>query len=277
VRRRLLAAGLLLALIALMQPIWGTGVRTVKQHGVDLLICLDLSRSMLARDLSPTRLRRAQHEIRTLADAVENDRLGLLVFAGEARLLVPFTRDTASFAELADLASPSSVPQGGSDLGAALKLALELLDGQAKDHGAVLLLTDGEDLEERGQGAAEGFREKGIKVHCVGFGSTRGSKIALEDEGGETFLKDRSHNEVVSVMDAAGLSRIAETTGGEFAVAGIRPLPLLKIYEKEILPMKGKAFDTRGGTEGANCFQWPLLAAFLLFILELGISERRTR
>ncbi|MHC4944275.1 MAG: VWA domain-containing protein [Planctomycetota bacterium] len=277
VRRRLSVAGLLLALIALMQPIWGEGMRKAPQRGVDILICLDVSRSMLARDLPPSRLERAQSEILALAGQAGGDRLGLVAFAGDAQLIAPLTLDMESFAELTGMTGPLSIQRGGSDLGAALDTALDKLEGQTGDHEVVVLLTDGEDLEERGLRAAEQCREKNIRVHCVGFGSARGSKIALEGTGGEAFLLDGSGDEVVSAMDASGLRRIAESTGGEFLDAGDRPLPLLELYEKRIQPMARKSFEAASRRERKNRFQWPLLAALLLWFMEFCLTDRKRR
>ena len=128
-------------------------------RGVDILVCLDVSRSMLAQDLQPSRLARAQEEIRALAARTESDRVGLVLFAGDARLAVPLTRDKDSFASLASRASPLSVERGGSDVGAALDTALGALTGA---HEVILLLTDGEDLEARGLQAARRCRDRGI-------------------------------------------------------------------------------------------------------------------
>jgi Ca-activated chloride channel family protein len=274
-RRWLATLALLLALIALLQPLWGEGLRKIKQRGVDILVCLDVSRSMQAKDLPPSRLERARHEVRTLAEQVQGDRMGLVVFAGDARLTVPLTQDMRSFADLVDSTGPLSVGKGGTDLGAALEVALKTLEGQTGDHEVVLLLTDGEDHAQQGLRIAEQCRENNIRIHCVGFGSTRGSKIAVEDESGEAFLRDTSGEEVVSAMDAAGLRRIAEATQGTFMDADARPLPLLKLYEKEILPMARKSFEARGSLARKNRFQWPLLIAFLLWVLNLGLTDRK--
>ena len=135
--------------------------------------------------------------------------------------------------------------------------------------GLVLLFTDGEDLERRGLAAAEKCREQNLTVHCVGFGSARGSKIAL-DEG---FLTDRSGGEVVSVMDPESLSRVAAATGGVFVDVGARPV--LKLYEREIQDKVQKTFDVEGRREHRNRYQWPLLAAFLLWIVHLGYTDRK--
>jgi Ca-activated chloride channel family protein len=275
VRAALFSLALLLALLAVLQPAWGESTREVDQRGVDILVCLDVSRSMLARDLIPSRLERARREIRELAGRSVGDRLGLVIFAGEARLLVPLTRDRESLKEMVGLAGPLGVRRGGTDLGAALETALGALDDRTGIHEVVLLLTDGEDLAERGLRVAESLRERGIRLHCVGLGSSLGAKIPIEGERGEAFLRDRTGTEVVSAMSPETLGRIAEATGGEFVDAHSRTRALVDLYERRILPMARKAFEIEERRERENRFQWPLLAAFLFFVLELCVSDRR--
>jgi Ca-activated chloride channel family protein len=274
-RVTLFSLATLLALFAALQPAWGESTRRMERRGVDILVCLDVSRSMLARDLMPSRLMRARREIRELAGRSVGDRLGLVVFAGEARLLVPLTRDRDSLKEMVGLADPLGVQRGGTDLGAALETALLALQDGTGEHEVVLLLTDGEDLEERGLRMAESLRQRGIVLHCVGFGSRLGAKIPIEGKRGEAFLRDRSGTEVVSALDPETLSRIAEATGGVFIEADSRPEPLVELYERRILPMARKAFEIEERRERENRYQWPLLAAFLCFVLELCVSDRR--
>jgi len=276
-RRSLATAAVLLALLAILQPLWGLGARSVEQRGVDILVCLDVSRSMLARDLPPSRLLNARREIRSLAETARGDRLGLIAFAGEARLVAPLTQDLGSFEELVEQADALSVKRGGTNLGAALATARETLQDTSGEHEVVLLLTDGEDLEQHGLREAEKLREQNITVHCVGFGSALGSKIAVEAESGETFLRDRSGEEVVSAMDPASLRQIAAATGGTFVDASATPRPLVDLYQKRILPMARKALAAEERRERTNRFQWPLFAAVLLWMLELGLSDRKRR
>ncbi|MGQ0615132.1 MAG: VWA domain-containing protein [Planctomycetaceae bacterium] len=272
-RRALFAGGLLLALLAFAQPLWGAGAHPLEPRGADLVVCLDVSRSMLARDLAPNRLERAREEIRALATRAAGDRIALVLFAGQARLAVPLTRDLASFADLAARADPLDIPRGGTDLGAALAAALGALESGTGEHAAILLLTDGEDLEGRGLRGAEACRERGVPVHGVGLGSARGAKIPLEGEGG--YVKDRSGAEVISVMDPASLQRIARATGGGFADASGGPGTLRELYERTILPRAREAFRSRERREQPNRYQWPLLAALLAFALEPLLAARR--
>lgn len=274
-RRRLMNLGFILAVFAVMQPLWGVDFRKYEQRGVDILICLDVSRSMLARDLPPNRLGAAHAQIRELSEQVSGDRLGLVAFAGEAKLTVPLTKDMGSFAELVEATDELSVERGGTDLGAALEAALAGLEGATGDHEAILLISDGEDLEQRGLRVAELCRQRNITIHCLGLGSALGSKITLQEQGRETFLRSASGDEVVSALDASGLKRIAERTGGVYLNASSRDQALIDLYRQRILPMARKSFEAEERSERQNRFQWPLLLAFLFWMLELRLTERR--
>jgi Ca-activated chloride channel family protein len=275
-RRVLFCTGLAAGLVAVAQPRWGRHSILSRPGSVDILICLDVSRSMLARDLDPSRLVSAQRAIRALTEHARGDRFGLVAFAGEARLVVPLTRDGDSFADLADVADPLSVQRGGTDLGAALDAALHAFDDRSGEHEVVLLLTDGEDNEQRGQRAAQRCAERNITVHCVGFGSARGSKITVDGERGEEFLRAPSGSDVISTLDVAALAAIANATGGTFVDASVRPTPLLDLYEERILP-KARAVAAGGEVETREPrFQWPLLVALFCWLLEFCVSERRS-
>ncbi len=270
--RALVSTGFFLAAVAVMQPLWGEGGRRIAQSGIDIVVCLDVSRSMLARDVRPNRLERARREIRDLSQRVRGDRLGLVVFAGEADLVVPLTHDLESFAELALLAGPESVVRGGTDIGTALEAALEVLqDGT----GVVLLITDGEDHAKRARAAAEICEERKITVHCAGIGSMPGSKIVVEEKGGEAFLRDRSGEEIVSALDSTSLREIAEMTGGVFVDTGAAPRPLVELYEERIEGLSRTSFEAEERNGRENRFQGPLLAALAAWILELCLTARK--
>lgn len=276
-RRLLLSLGLLFAAAATLHPVLGGGGPETKPRGADVVLCLDVSRSMLARDLPPDRLSRAREEIRLLAERAEGDRLGLVLFAGEARMAVPRTAHRGSFAALARLADPLAVARGGTDLGAALEEALRLLPGENAPGATVVLLTDGEDLEGRGRGTAERLRRRGVTVHCVGFGTALGGKIPVAGPGGETFLRDRQGEEVVTRMDPVSLSAVAAAAGGRFVDASAESRPLLGLYEEEILPRSRRLFEAEKRRTRRDRFQWPLAAAILLWVLDLRLSGRTLR
>ncbi len=279
-RRALFAAGLGLASIALLQPTWGERTSRAEPRATDIVVCLDVSRSMLARDVSPTRLERARAEIRTLAGHVRGDRLALVAFAGEARRMVPLTSDAATFAELVQLADPLAVSRGGTDLGAAIAVAADALPEPGGRRGFVILVTDGEDLEERGRAAALAAAARGVTVHCAGIGSVRGAKIPLEEQSGARFLRDRDGHDVVSAMDPDSLARIAAATGGAFVDGGAGEGVLRDLYDDHVLfaaPGAPVAADASRAGGRENRFQWPLVLGFLLLVIELGTSDRRRR
>jgi Ca-activated chloride channel family protein len=279
--RVVLAAGaLLLAILAILDPVLGEELTITENRGIDIMVCLDVSRSMLARDIAPSRLQRARLEMQALADRARGDRIGCVAFAGEARLSIPLTLDMDAFSGLVDYLDPSSVHRGGTDLGLAIDKAVEALEearrGEGAGHEVILLLTDGEDLEGRGLSAGERAAAKGITIHCVGFGETRGSKIVtVDDRGSESFLRDDQGNEVVSTMDAESLRKIARVAGGEFLRADAMALPLVELYDKRIVPMAKKVFDARERRDHKHRYQWPLLGAVALSLLDLGLTERR--
>ncbi len=273
-RRLMFAAGLLCAIGAALQPQWGSDSQRLEQRGVDLIVCLDVSRSMLARDVPPSRLAAARQHVRALAERARGDRLGLVAFAGEARLIVPLTQDVDTFLDLLDQADPVAVRRGGTDLGAALECALAALHSASGDHEAILLVTDGEDHEQRGLRLATAANERGVVVHAVGVGSPRGSKITVEGERGEAFLRDKTGSEVVSAMDVASLQQIAAAGGGDFVDLATSAQPLVELYDRRVVPMARKALAIEQRRERKNQFQWPLLAALLIWVWELILLDR---
>lgn len=275
-RQTLFACALLLAIAAMLRPVWGAAGEGAPPP-IDSVICLDVSRSMLARDVAPDRLAAAKREIRALVERAAGDRFGLVLFAGEARLWVPLTGDRRSFLEMLELADPLAVGRGGTDLGAALGSALDLLPLSRERHGSILLVTDGEDLGGAGLEAAEACRQRGVAVHTAGLGTELGSKIALEGVG---FLKDRRGEEVVSMMDADALRAIADGAGGGFVVASEGEAPLVRLYEERIVPLARTRLwqSGNGGRSGRkDRFQWPLGCALLLWIGERCLGERGRR
>jgi len=258
--------------LALAGPRWGAPAAPVTPQRLDLLVCLDVSRSMLARDVAPSRLQLARSMLVQLAARARGDRLGLVAFAGEARLCVPLTTDGASFAQLVAATDELSVARGGTDLGRALDTALAALVGRSG--GTVLLLTDGEDHGGAGIAAAQRCASSGVTVHCVGFGSERGGKIPLAGAGGETFLRDAAGRDVVTALDRASLAAIAAAGGGEYvdaSSAGERAL--VDLYERAILPAARGRAEAGGELVPAERFQWPLALALVLGALQWWLGR----
>lgn len=274
-RPALVACSALAAALAVLEPV-GAAEAGMERRGADVVLCLDVSRSMLARDHAPSRLDAARAAIRALAARARGDRLALVVFAGEAKLAVPLTRDMESFALLADGAGVESVARGGTDLGAALDAALAALRG-ASEGASVVVLTDGEDLGGRGLAAARRCLAASVTVHCVGYGSPLGAKVALRGPGGDTLLRDRAGAEVVTSMDPHALRAIAERTGGSFAAASDSADALGTLYERRILPRARRVRAQDADASRASLHQWPLAVALALWILDLCRFDRGRR
>ncbi len=277
--RRSARAGLLRALlvmalaVTLAGPRWGDPEVQPTPPPLDLVVCLDVSRSMLARDLQPSRLAVAQAMIAELAQRARGDRVGLIAFAGTATLRVPLTRDRAAFVQLAATTDELSVGRGGTDLGAALDAALGALVGSA-GNGAVVVLTDGEDLAAGGLAAARRCAARGVPVHCIGLGSDRGAKVPVRRAEVESYLRDDAGRDVVTVPDRAGLTAIAAATGGTF-LDGALGVAAIADFERQHLRSAGMRRDAAGGELGpAERFQWPLLLALLLALLLVAPPRR---
>lgn len=262
---------------AWMQPRWGLEADAATRRGVDLLLCLDVSRSMLARDVGPDRLARAKAEVEALMAVLGEDRIGLVLVAGEARRAAPLTRDFASFRAILQLADPQSVRQGGTDLAAALELAATLLQDAKKGGRHVLLLTDGEDRAGRAAELAEGLAQQEMHVHTLGMGTVRGGKITLTDrDGQEFFLQNDLGEEVVTRLMPESLDRIAAATGGSSLKLQEEVGVLVPWYREVLLPQLQEASIQDPDMERANRFQVPLLVAFVgAFLILSGLTRRR--
>jgi Ca-activated chloride channel homolog len=267
-----------LGLLAWMDPRWGDEPIQVERRGLDLIVCLDTSRSMLAGDMEPTRLERALADVRAvLPQLTGGDRVGLVVFAGVARTWVPLTHDLDSFRALLDEVDTDVVKTGGTDLAAALRGALAIADADNAKTTVVLLLTDGEDLAGAGQQAAKELHDKGLVVHAVGYGSKLGSKITIAAGATEGFLRDRQGNEVVSRLDDESLRALAGVTGGEFVRAEALPLPLNQLHRERLAPMQKRAYDAGEEAGKRARYQWVLLPLLALLLWELAMAGGRHR
>jgi Ca-activated chloride channel homolog len=212
--------GLLLFAFALAQPQCGSRAELTKRRGIDVVVALDASKSMLARDIAPSRLDRAKLELASLLDELKGDRVAIVAFAGDAFIQCPLTGDYAAAKLFLKAIDPDAMPQGGTNIGAALKLSKDVLDGA--DRGAkdkvVVLLSDGEDFGGEIKEGLDALKEAGVRIYAVGIGSELGEPIPLLNKAGEIVgqRKDEHGNTVLTKLDKAGLMRLAEATQGEF-------------------------------------------------------------
>lgn len=260
---------LLLALAAL-EPLYGKEELVVERRGLDIVVCLDTSRSMLARDVEPDRLGRAKLDIASLLPRlVGGDRVGLVAFAGEAKLVVPLTHDLDAFRELLKGVDTDAVRKGGTDLGAALRKALSASDQGHERTTAFVLLTDGEDLGGEGRKAAVECADRGIVVYAIGYGSTQGARIVLPGESGETFLKSGAGEEVISSLDTDGLRAMCSTARGDFLRGDVVAEPFVELFEKRLARLEKRGYDAGQESLHKSRFQWLLVPALLLVALAI--------
>ena len=274
-RVALAAGGVVLLAAALAGPVRGWTLRSVQRRGLDLVVCIDTSRSMLVRDVRPDRLTRAIREVGGLVDRLKGDRVAVIAFSGDARDVAPLTHDRTTLRALLERVSPDDNVVGGTDLGAALQRALALFDGRTGAHEAIVLLTDGEDLSGHGLEMARTAAERGIRIYVVGMGTEQGGKVPLlAGDGTESFLADGEGGEVISALDGSSLEQIAHVSGGEFLAATRSAAPLEELYRMRISRLEGR--DLQGGKERVphDRFQWVLVLAFACMLIESGLRER---
>lgn len=216
----LYGAGLALFAFALAQPQCGSRAELAKRRGIDVVVALDASKSMLARDVPPSRLERAKLELSGLLDELKGDRVAIVAFAGDAFIQCPLTSDYAAAKLFLRAIDPDQMQQGGTNIGAALLLAKQVLDNAdrgSKDR-VVVLLSDGEDLSGQVGPAAAELHEAAIRVFAVGIGSEKGEPIPIVNKNGEItgYKKDVNGETVLTRLDRAGLASLAQSTDGEF-------------------------------------------------------------
>jgi len=272
----LLLAGLVFVSLALARLQFGTHLEMLKQEGIDIVVALDVSNSMLARDMKPNRLAKARQEIQGIVDRLKGDRIGLVAFAGEAFVQCPLTLDYAAALFLLGAMDQNSVSVQGTSLSAAIEKSASAFNQQEKKHKVVLLLTDGEDHEEGAIQMAEQARKEGVKIYTVGIGNPAGEPIPILDRKGEQvgFKKDEHGEVVVSKLDEAILQKIALTTGGKYYHATAGEMELNRIFE-EISQIEKKELEGTLVTRYDDRFQWPLLFALFLIVGEFFLSERK--
>jgi Ca-activated chloride channel family protein len=276
-RRRVKAAlqiiGVTALLLALAGPRAGSREVTVKRKGIDLVIALDVSNSMLARDIPPSRLDRARHEVSAFLDGLKGDRVALVAFAGDAFLECPLTLDYGAARMFLDVMDTHSVSRQGTDLGAAIRTSLGAF-GQGEDkYRAIVLVTDGEDQTGDGIRAAEEAARRGIKVYTIGIGSESGEPIPLPDDAGGGYKKDKSGQVIMTTLNPETLEKIALTSGGEFHRATTGELELEKIHES-LQKLGEKELASRSFTQYEERFQFPLALGLLLLLIDFALPER---
>lgn len=279
-RRRLkglfLLGALGLMLIAFAGPRWGSHYQEVQRKGVDIVVVVDVSPSMLVQDVKPSRLERAKREIFDFLKVVQGDRVGLVAFSGEAFIQCPLTLDYGALELFLNSLSPDLIPVPGTDIGAAIKTGLSAFDFKSATDKTIILITDGEDNEGKGMVEARKAAEKGVKIFVFGIGDPSGGPIpAGGNKGG--FKKDEKGNLILSRLNEEGLKKIARETNGNYVRSVSGDLDLDVLYFEGI-KSKTKASVLKSGKIKIYEERFPLfLAAAFFFLLAEGLIVDRVK
>jgi Ca-activated chloride channel family protein len=272
----LLLTVLLFLILTLANPLMGTKLIQGKRQGVDVVILLDVSNSMKAEDIKPNRLERAKQMVMKLIDNLVNDRIGIIVFAGEPYIQLPLTTDYSAAKLFTSYIDTDIIPTQGTAIGSAVELAIDRFNFDPKRKKAMIIITDGENHEDDPISAAENAAKNNFVIHTIGMGTLAGGPIPIYKGNTKEFLKDRDGAVVTSKLDPVMLEKIAAVGGGEFILnSGVDP-DLSAIVEK-IAKMEKQEYETKIFSNFESHFQYPLFAAILLLILEILISEKRNK
>ncbi len=269
----LLCVAFFFLIIGLANPQNGSKLEEIKREGVDLIIALDVSNSMRAEDLSPNRLENAKLAISRLIDNLHDDRIGVVIFAGQSYVQLPVTTDYAAAKLFLDNISTDMIPTQGTAIGNAIELAINSFDPKSGNNKAIIVITDGENHEDDAIKAAEAAAEKGISVNTIGMGSPDGAPIPLFQNGHQTgFRKDNSGTTVITRLDENSLQQIAAIGRGAYVRANNSQAGLSLIFD-QINKMQRKEFGSKIYTDYDDHFQVFIFIALLFFIIELLVAE----
>ena len=268
--------GLALAIVSLAQPRWGYTFEDVKRKGLDLLIAVDTSRSMLSNDVQPTRLDRVKLAIQDLISQLQGDRIGLIAFAGRAFLQAPLTIDYDAVVEAVNDLDTKTIPEGGTNISSAITLATQSFGKSAMGNRALVIFTDGEELSGDAVKTAKEAADAGVRIFTVGVGTPQGSLIPVTGDDGQTsFVKDSSGQVVKSKLDDKRLREIAQTTVGFYVHLENGPRTMQQIQNEGLAKMQAAEMDVRLSRRPIERYEWPLGAGLIALALSILIPERK--
>jgi len=266
-----------LLILAVARPQMGTKLEEVKQIGIDVFILLDVSMSMKAEDLKPNRLEKAKNEISTLIRKLEGDRLGLIIFAGEAYVQFPLTTDYSAANLFLSSVDVNSIPQPGTAIASAINLAVKSFEEKSTTKKAIVVITDGEDHEGDLSSAVKNATDNGVLIYAIGMGSPSGSPIPVYDERGNAigFKQDNQGAPVLTRLDENTLQQISSEGGGKYFLSSISGNELDLIY-KALASIEKKEYGSKRITDYDDKFYYFLIPALLLLIAEVFITEKKS-
>src|SRR5881398_1823241 len=268
--------GLAFAIVSLAQPRWGYTFEDVKRKGLDLLIAVDTSRSMLSNDVQPNRLERVKLATQDLINELQGDRVGLIAFAGRAFLQAPLTIDYDAAVEAINDLDTKTIPEGGTNISSAITLATQSFGKSAVGNRALIIFTDGEELNGDAVKTAKAAADAGVRIFTVGVGTPQGSLIPVTGDDGQTaFVKDSAGQVVKSKLDDKRLGEIAQATGGFYVHLENGPRTMRQIQSEGLTKMQAAEMDVRLSRRSIERYEWPLGAALIALALSMLVSERK--
>jgi Ca-activated chloride channel homolog len=258
-------------------PRFGTVYEEVRRRGVDLVVAVDVSKSMLAEDFAPSRLGKAKHQLTALLDKLEGDRVAIMPFAGQAYLMCPLTLDYSAAKLYLSILDENSIPTPGTNIAVAIEKALTAFEKMERKHKVVLLLTDGESLEGDAVKAAEDAASEGVAIHTIGIGSPEGVPIPIRgDDGNLAYKKDKRGEVVLSKLDETTLEKIALLTGGKYYRSSYDEMEL-DWFLDQLAKMEKKDLKSQVVSRKKERYFAFALAAMILLTLEGALPDRRIR
>lgn len=276
IRMTLLVMTVAMLLLTLARPMWGEVSEQVRQRGLDIVVAIDTSRSMLAEDIAPNRLKRAKYAALDLMKYAKNDRLGLVAFAGSAFLQCPLTLDDEAFRQSVDALEVGIIPQGGTAISEAIDASLGAFKEDADNFKILVIFTDGEDHDENAEAAADKAKRAGMRVFTVGVGTANGELLRVQDENGRSdYIKDEQGNVVKSRLNESLLKQLATSTEGFYLpMSGADTAKVL--YHQGLEPLPRSESTTKMIRSHRDQFVWPLGLAIMLLLLEIFWPERKS-
>ena len=272
----LLMLGTGFLVMALVDPQSGSKLEKVQRKGIDLMIALDVSNSMLAQDITPNRLERAKQAISKLIDDLEGDRIGIVIFAGKAFTQLPITTDYAAAKLFLATISTNSIQVQGTNIGEAIEFSVNSF-GQSKANKAIIIITDGEDHEGDVMEQAEAAGKKGITVYTIGMGLPDGAPIPIYNGNVQTgFKKDREGNVIVSRLDESLLQQIAAAGKGIYVRANNSDVGLQKVLD-DIGKIQKSEIDNRQYSDYEDLFQYFIALSLIFLIFELFVYDKKNQ
>lgn len=264
-------------ILGLVNPKIGTKMETVKREGIDIVFAMDVSKSMLAEDVAPSRLEKSKQIVSQLINQLGNDRIGIVAYAGSAFPVLPITTDYGVAKMFLQSINTDIVSSQGTSLDEAIQLAATYFDEKSKTSKLLIMISDGEDHSEGAESAAEEANKLGMKIITIGVGTEKGSTIPLRVNGVvESFKRDNNNEVVITKLNQEGLTSIAKATKGGY-VSGNNTKEVVDYVKNALNNIQKTEFESTQMADFQSQFQWFLGFAFALLFLDVFLLERKTK